>query len=343
MSEYPLYLMDVTLREGNYLIDFSLDPTQARNLVDFITELPIPYLEVATAVPAQHEHCVSYLEILGASSLVKKKSKIGCLWTPLCETEILHEAFVEMSDFIRIGANITELSSLKNAIASLKKKNKMVCVQLIRSSTKETSYIADQVLLAEKLGADVVYIVDTFGSHIPETVREIFQEIKTKTTIPLGYHSHNNLGLSLQNSWTAIEEGCQWVDGSLTGVGRNPGNLQLENYILYLEKMGINTSINLELLFQICDGMISEVFKSHPGIPAPYLWAGFFNIDLQPAWAYQSLSQRLGLSLYTLLHIMQTSGFHSLNEQSLKYLSEKFAIPFSTLAETVSKIDFHLS
>ena len=48
---------------------------------------------------------------------------------------------------------------------------------------------------------------------------------------PLGIHTHNNLGRAIDNSLAAINLGATWVDCTVTGMGRGPGNAQTE-YIL---------------------------------------------------------------------------------------------------------------
>ncbi len=340
MSKGTLNLLDVTLREGAYLNHFSVKDEDAKNLVDYLTSVPLQWLEVASAVPENNPFRDYHLNTLRISFSVKNKSKIGCLWTPECETETIHPDFLDYCDFVRIGTNITEISKLQKGIEQLKNKNLKVFVQLIRSSTAPAKKIAEQAQLAEKMGADAVYIVDTFGSYTSESLKEIIRSCKEKTTIPLGYHSHNNSGLSLITSWTAYQEGCEWIDGSLLGAGRIPGNLQLESFILFLEKQGIPQNMDLGLLYQICESMVSKSFSPTLGIPAPYLWAGYFNIDLQPLPSFQALAARLGLSLYELFSEMNQSGHSMVNSECLKYLSEKHSVPESTLQDAFSLSNF---
>ena len=50
--------------------------------------------------------------------------------------------------------------------------------------------------LLTEMGADVVYLVDSFGSFTPEEIKKYLQAIQSKTKIPLGFHGHHLSPLS---------------------------------------------------------------------------------------------------------------------------------------------------
>ena len=51
----------------------------------------------------------------------------------------------------------------------------------------------------------------------------------------LGIHAHNNLKLALKNSLLAIDKNFKWVDCTITGMGRGPGNLKTEEILHHFE------------------------------------------------------------------------------------------------------------
>ena len=62
--------------------------------------------------------------------------------------------------------------------------------------------------------------------------------MKKHLKIPVGHHAHNNLGLAVSNSLTAIEAGATYIDGCLSGLGAGAGNTPTESLIAVLNKMG---------------------------------------------------------------------------------------------------------
>ena len=46
----------------------------------------------------------------------------------------------------------------------------------------------------------------------------------------------NNLGLAFKNSIVANKNGVKWIDSTITGMGRGPGNLKTEEILKIFNK-----------------------------------------------------------------------------------------------------------
>lgn len=57
------------------------------------------------------------------------------------------------------------------------------------------------------------------------------------------FHGHNNLQLGLINTLTAIEEGVDFVDATILGMGRGAGNLNMELLLTMLSKRGLEVNL----------------------------------------------------------------------------------------------------
>ena len=66
------------------------------------------------------------------------------------------------------------------------------------------------------------------GSMSPDQAAQIIQWFRSEWTGPMGIHTHDNLGLALSNTLRALDEGVTWVDSTVTGMGRGPGNARTE-------------------------------------------------------------------------------------------------------------------
>ena len=59
---------------------------------------------------------------------------------------------------------------------------------------------------------------------------------KTQWDGEIGIHTHNNLGKAVSNSIEAIEKGATWIDPTVTGMGRGPGNSETEYMLIEMSK-----------------------------------------------------------------------------------------------------------
>jgi 2-isopropylmalate synthase len=92
---------------------------------------------------------------------------------------------------------------------------------------------------AEQAGADRVVLCDTNGGSLPIEVARITAAALGKLTIPVGTHTHNDIGLGVANALAAVEAGATHVQGTINGYGERTGNCNLTCVIPNLTlKMG---------------------------------------------------------------------------------------------------------
>ncbi len=106
---------------------------------------------------------------------------------------------------------------------------------------KENSEYALQSLeAAERGGASCLALCDTNGGTMPWEVAEITEEVKKRFKADISMHAHNDSGLAVANSITAVRHGAVQVQGTMNGLGERCGNANLITIMALLEtKMGI--------------------------------------------------------------------------------------------------------
>ena len=70
--------------------------------------------------------------------------------------------------------------------------------------------------------------MDSAGTMVPEQVDAYVRALKAAVAIPVGFHGHNNLGLSVANALAAQEAGATVFDCGLLGMARSAGNCATE-------------------------------------------------------------------------------------------------------------------
>jgi hydroxymethylglutaryl-CoA lyase len=136
------------------------------------------------------------------------------------------------------------------------------------------------------LGADQVCLCDTTGRADPRQVGYLFGQVqRTHGSERLAGHFHNTYGTGLANTLAAMQYGIVFFDTSVGGLGGCPyspgasGNTPTEDLVYMLERMGVETGIDLE---RLCD--VSEFVREFSGKipPSAYYRATKIKSASQP-------------------------------------------------------------
>ncbi len=125
---------------------------------------------------------------------------------------------------------------------------------------------------AAECGAKYICLCDTNGGALPSQIIKVVTELKKTIKTPLGIHCHNDAGLAVANSISAVEYGCSMVQGTINGYGERCGNADLVPIIANLSlKLGIKciSPENLKELTHVSH-FISEVSNMRLKNEQPY-------------------------------------------------------------------------
>jgi 4-hydroxy 2-oxovalerate aldolase len=120
-------------------------------------------------------------------------------------------------------------------------------------------------------------MVDSFGSVSPVDVTEMIRIVKERVKCSVGFHGHNNLELGLSNTLAAIDNGVDYVDATILGMGRGAGNLKMELLLTYLNRH-YNLNVDLNVLGDIIS-LFSDLLQKYKwGTNLPYMISGAFSL-----------------------------------------------------------------
>ncbi len=121
------------------------------------------------------------------------------------------------------------------------------------------------------MGADQVAISDTIGAAAPTDVREtVGFVLETLPAEKLALHFHDTYGTALANVCAGLVLGIRTFDASGGGLGGCPyapcasGNLSTEDLVYLLDRMGIQTGVNLDRLASASTTMAEALGKELP-------------------------------------------------------------------------------
>jgi len=159
-------------------------------------------------------------------------------------------------DTVRIACHVHEFQKALPASSWLKEQGYTVGFNLMQIASCSKEEIEALSLEASKYDLDVLYFADSMGSIKPSQCREIIESLKVHWKGNLGIHTHDNMGLALSNTLAAIDSGVTWLDATVTGMGRGPGNARTEELAIEIAERR-NARINLVPLMSL----IREYFQ----------------------------------------------------------------------------------
>ncbi|AOV96720.1 hydroxymethylglutaryl-CoA lyase [Edwardsiella hoshinae] len=113
---------------------------------------------------------------------------------------------------------------------------------------------------AQEIGINSFTLCDTIGVANPRQVELLLHEVKQNfSNIQLALHLHNTHGMALANIYAAMLQGVDRFESAIGGLGGCPfapgaaGNAATEDLVNMLNRMGINSNIDLAKLLDVAN------------------------------------------------------------------------------------------
>ncbi len=182
-------------------------------------------------------------------------------------------------DIYRIAAYCSQIAEAAEMIEYAGKMGYFTTCNIMAISKNDISEVRAALETVARTPADVIYIVDSFGSLSPDDIKrlcDLYGEIAYKYGKKLGIHAHNNLQLAFANTLAAYGAGVEYLDATICGMGRGAGNCPLEALIGYLR----NPRYSILPVLKFIRGHMMPLRESGVewGYDVPYLLTGLENV-----------------------------------------------------------------
>lgn len=127
------------------------------------------------------------------------------------------------------------------------------------ASRTEKQFLYKVVGAVIEAGAGTVNIPDTVGYAMPfefgELIRSITAEVGNIAKCVISVHCHNDLGLGVANSLSAVLNGARQVECTMNGLGERAGNASLEEIVMSIRTRhdvfkGLTTGIKTNEIYK---------------------------------------------------------------------------------------------
>ena len=127
------------------------------------------------------------------------------------------------------------------------------------STRTEIDFLIELSRLAEGLGACRIGLADTTGCILPAPLGKLVRELRKEVGAEISVHLHNDFGLALANTLTALDNGASAVATTVNGIGERAGNVPFEQLVMALEQFcNVDTGIDTTGLIKLCT-RVSEI------------------------------------------------------------------------------------
>jgi 2-isopropylmalate synthase len=250
MEKDNVVFFDTTLRDGEQSPGASMNLKEKLLVANQLADLGVDVIEAGFPIssPGDFEAVKAVARQIKTSSIAglcrASEKDIKACWDAVryAKKHRIH-IFLATSDLhIEKKLQKTRLQVLDMAIKAVKYA-KSLCKDIEFSAEdagrSDMGFLCNVVEAVIDAGANTVNIPDTVGYTIPLEFGSKIAEIKKKVPnikkATISVHCHDDLGLAVANSLSAIENGARQVECTINGIGERAGNASLEELAMILK------------------------------------------------------------------------------------------------------------
>ena len=170
--------------------------------------------------------------------------------------------------FLRVGADAGDAHLYDEVIRVVVENGLKARYSLMKAYLLKPEELAEESLYLQEHGIAEVTIMDSAGCMMPNEVKAYVTALKSRLSIPVGFHCHNNLGMSAANAQAAMEAGVDLLDCGLLGMARSAGNLATEVAVCLANKYGEAREVNFYGLLDFLEKELIPAMSEHQYKPA---------------------------------------------------------------------------
>lgn len=309
-NKYNIKVLDCTLRDGGYVNNFNFGETNIHKIVNSLSRAHTDVIELGFLKSGKHDinHTLfNYVSEAEQYTVDSVKNQEFCLMIRPDWYDINNLKKSDNIKYIRFAFHYGDIELLKYQSKIAKKLGYEIFFNPVNVFGYTNNQLKKLLNVLNELKPKGIYIVDTFGSMLPKDLKKTFSIFNTllDKDIALGLHLHENLSISLSLAIDFIElignsREC-YIDSSINGMGRIPGNLCTELIMNYLNIYQKKEIYNLEEVYNLIDSIILKIKKSIPwGYSPEYSISAFCKVHR----SYPEYFMNYGLSLIDMSNII---------------------------------------
>lgn len=240
-------VVDATLRDGGLVNDFYFTPEFMKALYQANVKAGVDYMEFGYKAskemfdvdkfgPSKFCDDEFIRSIVGDNDTDLKIAVMADVGRCDYKNDILSRSESPV-DLVRVATYINTIPEAVDMLENISGKGYETSINLMALSTSQESDVRVALDILGQSPADVLYIVDSYGSIYPEQmarIADMFMEFATKYNKKVGIHAHNNQQLAFANTIECVADGVDYLDATYASMGRGAGNCAMELLLGFL-------------------------------------------------------------------------------------------------------------
>ncbi|HZK02271.1 MAG TPA: 2-isopropylmalate synthase [Anaerovoracaceae bacterium] len=243
-------IFDTTLRDGEQSPGCSMNLKEKVQMARQLERMKVDIIEAGFAISSPGDFASvravaeTVEESIVASLARTTKEDIDRAWeaVSVAKQPRIHTFLATSPIHMQYKLNMTP-DQVKEQATAMVRHAKSYCGDIEFSAEDATR--SEPVFLAElfneviKAGATTINIPDTVGYTTPDEfydfIKKILELCPALGNVDISVHCHNDLGLGIANSLSAIKAGATQVETTINGIGERAGNAAMEELVMALK------------------------------------------------------------------------------------------------------------
>lgn len=276
-------IFDTTLRDGEQALQASLSVKEKLQIALALERMRVDVMEVGFPVssPGDFESVQTIAKTIKNSRVcalarcVDKDIDVAAEALKVAEQFRIHTFMATSTLHVQDKLRMSFDDVLARAVHSVKRARNYTddvefsCEDAGRTPIDNLCRIVEAAIAA---GAKTINIPDTVGYTVPYQfggiIRTLFERVPNIDQAIISVHCHDDLGMSVANSISAVQEGARQIEGAMNGLGERAGNTALEEVIMAIKVrqniLNVHTNINHQEIYRT-----SQIVSQLTSMPIP--------------------------------------------------------------------------
>ena len=242
-----LIIFDTTLRDGEQSPGASMTKDEKVRIAKVLEKMKVDVIEAGFAIASPGD-----FEAVKAVANAVKDSTV-CSLARAIDKDIdragealkntnssrIHTFIATSNIHMKMKLQMTREKVIEQAVRAVKRASKFtdnIEFSPEDAGRSDEDFLCRIIEATINAGATTINIPDTVGYNIPDqfgqTMRSLIERVPNSDKAIFSAHCHNDLGLAVSNSLSAVLNGARQVECTINGLGERAGNTSLEEIVM---------------------------------------------------------------------------------------------------------------